>query len=169
MAQPADSTSGGVPRPFSPVEYKDLRFVLFDAPYDSTVDAYIAELKRHRVRTVVRACDPTYDDARLKEAGIDVLPLAFDDGDVPEKKSIDQWLALCKAFFAEGKGDAIGVHCVAGLGRSPLLVCIALIENGYGDAARTVEFVRSKRPGAINRTQLKYLMQYKRHKDCVVC
>ncbi|KAI7691004.1 Protein tyrosine phosphatase type IVA 3 [Sarcoptes scabiei] len=54
----------------------------------------------------------------------------------------------------------IAVHCVAGLGRAPVLVAIALIEAGlkYEDA---VEMIRAARRGAINAKQLDYLSEYK--------
>ncbi|KAH9405344.1 Protein tyrosine phosphatase type IVA 1 [Tyrophagus putrescentiae] len=60
----------------------------------------------------------------------------------------------------ENVGPCIAVHCVAGLGRAPVLVAIALIEAGmkYEDA---VEMIRDVRRGAINAKQLQYLSQYK--------
>ncbi len=53
----------------------------------------------------------------------------------------------------------IAVHCVAGLGRAPVLVALALIEHGFGDPSAAVEFIRSQRRGAINMRQLNYLEQ----------
>jgi protein tyrosine phosphatase type 4A len=60
-----------------------------------------------------------------------------------------------------GKKPPLGVHCVAGLGRSPLLVGIALIEAGM-NVLDAVIFIREKRRGAINAKQLKFLESYKR-------
>lgn len=56
----------------------------------------------------------------------------FPDGDAPPDAVISKWLGICKATFAKGNagGRTIAVHCVAGLGRAPVLVAIALIEHG---------------------------------------
>ena len=53
---------------------------------------------------------------------------------------------------------AIAVHCVAGLGRAPVLVALVLIEGGmkYEDA---VQFIRQKQRGAFN-SKLLYLEKY---------
>ena len=56
-------------------------------------------------------------------------------------------------------GPSIGVHCVAGLGRAPVLVCIALMHSGMS-AHDAVHLVRKKRRGAINAKQLEFLERY---------
>jgi protein tyrosine phosphatase type 4A len=45
----------------------------------------------------------------------------------------------------------IGIHCVAGLGRAPFLVAIALVNNGCS-AANAIDLIRKNRPGALNLT-----------------
>ncbi|KAL9546655.1 hypothetical protein MBANPS3_006556 [Mucor bainieri] len=57
----------------------------------------------------------------------------------------------------------IAAHCVAGLGRAPVLVAIALIEEGM-EPLDSIAFIRSLRKGSINNRQLKYLESYKRRK-----
>jgi hypothetical protein len=47
----------------------------------------------------------------------------------------------------------VAVHCVAGLGRAPCLVAIALVEQGM-EALEAIQFVRQRRRGAINNKQL---------------
>lgn len=51
----------------------------------------------------------------------------------------------------------IAVHCVAGLGRAPALVAIALIEMGM-KPLDAIEFIRGKRRGAFNKPQIAYLV-----------
>lgn len=53
----------------------------------------------------------------------------------------------------------IAVHCVAGLGRAPALVAIALIEMGM-KPLDTIEFIRGKRRGAFNKPQIAYLVSF---------
>ena len=83
---------------------------------------------------------------------------SFPDGEAPPREIIDRWLDLCD--LAERSERAVAVHCVAGLGRAPLLVAIALIESGV-DPSDTVELIRRKRRGAINKLQLQYVLEYK--------
>lgn len=54
---------------------------------------------------------------------------------------------------SEDKSDEkrIGVHCVAGLGRAPFLVAIALVNNGCSPG-NAIELIRRNRPGALNLT-----------------
>lgn len=84
----------------------------------------------------------------------------FDDGAPPSNQIVDDWLSLVKIKFREEPGCCIAVHCVAGLGRAPVLVALALIEGGmkYEDA---VQFIRQKRRGAFNSKQLLYLEMYR--------
>ncbi|CAH3158292.1 hypothetical protein pdam_00016231 [Pocillopora damicornis] len=142
------------------VEHKHMKFLITDRPTDATLPRYIEDLKRYDAHVVVRVCEPTYNIEQLKKQGIDVLDWAFDDGAAPPKEVVDGWLQLLKKKFKEKPGSCIAVHCVAGLGRAPVLVALALIESGmkYEDA---VEFIRRRRRGAINAKQLNYLEQYK--------
>jgi protein tyrosine phosphatase type 4A len=159
------------------VEHGNMRFVIHDAPTDGNLSGYLDFDKKKKVVALVRACEPTYDKTPLENAGIRVTELPFQDGSPPPDAMIDQWLALVERVFDEGnsKGSgsgkkskssasspsaAIAVHCVAGLGRAPVLVCIALIEKGMG-WMESVELVRKKRRGALNLTQLRYLETYK--------
>lgn len=78
---------------------------------------------------------------------------------------LQSWLELVNATFPpneEPKGS-IAVHCVAGLGRAPVLVAIALVERGGMNALDAIQFIRSRRRGAINSNQMAFIEKY--HKD----
>ncbi|KAI9008002.1 protein-tyrosine phosphatase-like protein [Gaertneriomyces semiglobifer] len=176
-----------LPNPPSLIEYKNLRFLIFDAPSDRTVDLYANELKKHGVKEVVRVCEPTYDKKNLVAQGIEVHDWPFVDGDPPPAAVVNDFLDLVSQRFGtiekKDKKDAkkastdleptpppVGVHCVAGLGRAPILVTLALIEAGLSPLDAVI-YVRERRRGAINARQLKYVESYKRRgkdKGCIV-
>ncbi|XP_077461239.1 protein tyrosine phosphatase type IVA 1 isoform X2 [Stigmatopora argus] len=127
----------------APVEitYKNMRFLITHNPTNATLNKFIEELKKYGVTTAVRVCEATYDTALVVKEGIQVLDWPFDDGAPPSNQIVDDWLNLLKVKFREEPGCCIAVHCVAGLGRAPVLVALALIECGmkYEDA---VQFIR---------------------------
>ncbi|KAL0622195.1 Protein tyrosine phosphatase type IVA 1 [Plecturocebus cupreus] len=146
----------------APVEvtYKNMRFLITHNPTNATLNKFIEELKKYGVTTIVRVCEATYDTTLVEKEGIRVLDWPFDDGAPPSNQIVDDWLSLVKIKFREEPGCCIAVHCVAGLGRAPVLVALALIEGGmkYEDA---VQFIRQKRRGAFNSKQLLYLEKYR--------
>merc|ERR1712196_274962 len=119
-------------------------------------------MRKYSVVAVVRVCEPTYHAAELISAGIDLHEMEYKDGTSPSKELIEKWLALVdKTFFQSPVGDnttkpSIAVHYVAGLGRAPALVAIALIEFANMDPVEAVTMIRRHRRGAINEKQLLY-------------
>ncbi|XP_057353650.1 protein tyrosine phosphatase type IVA 3 isoform X1 [Manis pentadactyla] len=142
------------------VSYKNMRFLITHNPTNATLSTFIEDLKKYGATTVVRVCEVTYDKAPLEKDGITVVDWPFDDGAPPPGKVVEDWLSLLKAKFCDDPGSCVAVHCVAGLGRAPVLVALALIESGmkYEDA---IQFIRQKRRGAINSRQLTYLEKYR--------
>lgn len=90
---------------------------------------------------------------------------------MPDDQMIKTWLNIVDDFFvgtiqdnSQSKIDTpqknsskqskphprrMAVHCVAGLGRAPLLVALALIHRGC-EPINAIELIRSKRTGALN-------------------
>jgi protein tyrosine phosphatase type 4A len=154
------------------VKHARLNFLITDAPSDKSIKRFIATLQQHRCQTVVRTCEAQCDESPLEAAGISLTALEFDDGTAPPDDIVASWCALIRrtASAAEiSETPSIAVHCIAGLGRSPVLVAIGLIELGVSplDAVRRV---REARPGAINQPQLRFLQTYKasRSKGCCI-
>lgn len=65
------------------------------------------------------------------------------------------------SMHPEDEPMTVAVHCVAGLGRAPVLVAIALIELGMAPLD-AIEYIREKRRGAFNKPQITFLDGYKR-------
>lgn len=165
-----------VPGACTEIIFKNMRFLITERPSDLSMGNYLEELKKYHVSVVVRVCEPTYSPTKLITNGINVLDLSFPDGQPPPQAIIDDWMDLLRRTFiavsnsSEQKRPAspprineetcVAVHCVAGLGRAPVLVALALMELGmkYEDA---VELIRAKRRGAINSKQLSFLEKYK--------
>ena len=130
------------------------------------------EFTARNVTDVVRVCKPTYDKELLTSNGVKVHDWAFKDGGIPPQETLSSFLSLCaerfgpllniKSLPTDPTGPVIAVHCVAGLGRAPVLVAIALIEAGL-TPLDAVDYVRKRRRGAFNSVQLQYLVDsYKR-------
>ena len=143
-----------------------MKFMIMDAPRQSNLHLYIREMKKQSVTDVVRVCEPTYENDELKSAGVCSHDLEYEDGHPPPNEIIQTWLSLVeKTFFREAPGPtdkSLAVHCVAGLGRAPVMVAIALIEFAGYDPVEAVALIRQHRRGAINEKQLLYLERYKR-------
>jgi protein tyrosine phosphatase type 4A len=134
-----------------------LRFLIMDAPTNENLGLYVEATSGLDVGAWVRCCEKSsYDESRVMAIlGVAVKDMSFPDGEAPSHELIARWLDLC--FSCQG---TIAVHCVAGLGRAPLLVAIALMESGM-PWVEAVDLIRRRRRGAINRVQLKYVQEYK--------
>lgn len=158
-----------------------MKFLIMDAPRQANLHLYIKEMRKHSVSHCVRVCEPTYHGGELVNAGIQLKEMAYEDGHSPPKEVIDEWLSLVDSVFYQSPSNAescIAVHCVAGLGRAPVLVALALIEFANMDPVEAVSFIRKQRRGAINEKQLIYLEGYKKQYRkkgvpqggcCVIC
>jgi protein tyrosine phosphatase type 4A len=157
------------------IEVKQMRFLIMDAPRQGNLHLYIKKMRKNHVTDVVRVCEPTYLEDELTSAGISLHEMEYKDGTSPSKEIIDAWLQLVdNTFFQNPTENAcIAVHCVAGLGRAPQMVAIALIEFANMDPVEAVSLLRERRRGAINLKQLLYLegykKQYKRGGDDPAC
>lgn len=173
--QPVVMVLGSKP---SVVTSSPMRFLVMDAPRQSNLHLYIRECKRQGVTDLVRVCEPTYDGrSDLANAGMTLHEMEYPDGTSPPADILTQWLELVWDRWWSNNTDnhndnnnntsqqpqhTIAVHCVAGLGRAPVLVAIALVEFAGMDPVEAVSFLRRHRRGAINEKQLNYLEKYKR-------
>merc|ERR1719403_544602 len=98
-----------------------------------------------------------------------VKDLQFPDGQMPNDDTIQQWLQLV-VDECRGKKQPVAVHCVAGLGRAPVLVAIALIELSGIEPLKAITLIRNIRRGAINQKQYQYLKGYvRKNKNACTC
>jgi protein tyrosine phosphatase type 4A len=100
------------------------KFLLLDAPTKTTLPKYIEMFKQEQVSDLVCIChrpDNVYDPQELEQStGIKVHEtIKFKDGSVPDQEAIDRWLELSQR--AKEQQTTIGAHCIAGIGRAPVL------------------------------------------------
>eukprot|EP00501_MAST-03F_sp_TOSAG23-6_P002637 GSMAST32.ASY1.ANO1.2779.1 assembled CDS len=154
------------------VEWNNFRFLIMDAPNDHNVHLYLKEMRQVGCTQCVRVCESTYEVTSMVAAGITVHDLPFTDGRSPPDEVLQKWLDIVennmdsaskntsKKNASEEKEGTIAIHCIAGLGRAPMMVAIAFIENGL-EWTKAVEVIRARRRHAINAKQLEYLKNYK--------
>ncbi|KAJ3411194.1 Protein tyrosine phosphatase type IVA 1 [Chytridiales sp. JEL 0842] len=82
-------------RVMTSIEYRNMRFVVFDCPSEDNLNQYLDELKLRNVTDIVRACEMTYDKKIVEDRGIKVTDLPFPDGSIPPPLVIQTFLALC--------------------------------------------------------------------------
>jgi len=188
---PINMSMNGVPKGAAPpvmigskptlitLKNSPMRFLIMDAPRPSNLHLYIKECRKQHVTDIVRVCEPTYSATGLESAGIHLHEMPYSDGHSPPKQVLDSWLMLVDQVFFQSRGSGgtvsgsdastpngggatVAVHCVAGLGRAPVLVAIALIEFLNLDPVEAVALIRQHRRGAINDKQLNWLERYQR-------
>jgi protein tyrosine phosphatase type 4A len=119
------------------------------------------------VGALVRICGAEKYDASALESHCTDLghaltvhdDIKFDDGQVPDNATIGRWLDLIESIATSTK-STVGVHCVSGLGRAPVLVAVAVWTYSEDkEPLEIVEWLRSYRKGALNRKQLVWFEQ----------
>ena len=115
---------------------------------------------------LVRACDVTYSDDSLQDAGIVVKDANFKGQSVPEPTVIEKWLHEVDQFFDgldSGKNDVEGsrricVHCENGKDHSPFLVALVLQHKGMPPKDIIKEMQESVK-GSIDFKQAQYILK----------
>uniref|UniRef100_A0AC35UH73 TYR_PHOSPHATASE_2 domain-containing protein n=1 Tax=Rhabditophanes sp. KR3021 TaxID=114890 RepID=A0AC35UH73_9BILA len=148
------------------IQYGQMKFLITDQPNEQNMDTFIKELTDHGVKYLVRVCEPNYSTEPIVAQGIEVIDWVYNDGSPPPTEIINKWIELCKKTFVKNcdprENPTIAIHCMYGLGRSPLIVAIALMESGLG-FEEAVLTIRQKRRGACNERQLNFLKNYQAH------
>lgn len=162
---------------FSYISCGKQSFLIMEQPKDATLNNYYRKFTDHNVKHVVRVCpEVTYDTRELGTRGIECHAFPYADGHPPPEDVTTPWLALCERIMKENKDvdmggtpSTIAVHCIAGLGRAPVLVAIALIAHSKMDYLRAVETIRDVRRGAINKPQVDFLKAYEKKTRKGIC
>lgn len=125
-----------------------------------SVDKFIDWAIQNGVRGIVRLNKGGYKAKDMKERGLDHYQMFIPDGHVPTTKDIDRFFTIADNHL--GRGEAIGVHCHAGLGRTATMIALFLIKKYSFSADYVIAFLRMMRPGSVLSYQARFLecMQY---------
>lgn len=143
--------------PLTFIEYKNKHFYISHSPTNENIMFFIEALKKNNIKHVVRLCKPTYDFNIIQNENINCYHLEMEDGSVPTEHIINEWNNI-QSNINESEG--ILVHCLAGLGRAPIIVSISLI-NYNMEPTEAINLIRKHRPGSLNSKQINFLVNYK--------
>ncbi|KAI3617503.1 hypothetical protein CBS9595_003412 [Malassezia furfur] len=119
----------------------------------STID-YFSE---RRVGLVVRLNNPLYNRRAFEARGIAHKDLYFDDGSNPSDEIVQTFIAEADRTIQQGQ--AIAVHCKAGLGRTGVLIGAYLIWKYQFTANEVIGYMRMMRPGCVVGPQQHYMYE----------
>lgn len=140
------------------------KYVVTSSPDTNSIEYYKDLLFKNEITTVIRLCrEKKYDAAYLNNFGITVIDIPMDDGSVPTRKVLLNWVQIITTEITQKKAG-IAVHCRSGLGRSPLFVCVGLIAFEKINPTDAINLVREKIPKALNTKQLQYICKTRIHK-----
>src|SRR5436305_2147072 len=147
-----------------------LNFIITCSTNSDNINDFISTIDKYKITNIVRACDLLYDDSKIKSL-CNVHEYIFEDGKFPSDELVHKWINLLyysyyydenKNSLTDPKADTpILIHCQAGLGRAPLLACIALIICENMDPVAAISLVRKHVKGSLNTVQLRYITNTK--------
>jgi len=120
-----------------------------------------AFLDREGIRVLVSLTEDPPDGAVLATLNIDQLHLPVRDFTAPTTEQIVEFVATVEGSVA--KGEPVGVHCTAGLGRSGTMAAAYLVSRG-ASATEAITKLRQLRPGSIEtEAQEAAVRHYEKH------
>ena len=114
----------------------------------------LAELAReHRIKAVIdMRGEARHDEAELRVHGIELLHLPTVDMDAATQPMLDNGVAFARLHL--DRGERVLVHCVHGIGRSPLLALCVLVDLGFEPLA-ALEHAKAAR-GTVSPSEAQY-------------
>lgn len=146
-------------------------YIVTQSPDSYNLQIYKDFLLINCVNTVVKLCEgKEYDYDFLFRNGIKLIDVPICDGTIPSENIMIEWINIIKNEMKTKKG--LAVHCVSGLGRAPLFVCIGLIKIDKMDPVDAITFVRKSIPRALNKNQINFLSTLssnEKKEKCLIC
>lgn len=110
------------------------------------LDQDLAFLAEEELDLLVSLTETGTDPAAVADAGIQLLHLPVPDMTAPSQDQIDAFVARAGGVIDDG--GRVGVHCLAGKGRTGTFLATWFVHAGL-DAETAMGTVRALRPGSI--------------------
>lgn len=111
----------------------------------------LAKITSIGVRSLATLTEGPLDPAVMERAGITNEHFAIDDFGVPTLEQVDAFCAWADARIAAG--DAVGVHCWAGLGRTGTMIACWLVRDPSRTTEEVLRTIRRIEPGYVQTAQ----------------
>ena len=87
------------------ISYEHYHFTIMTAPDQKSMRNYVRDLKKNKVKILVKSCETEYSGDMLVKEGIELQELIFEDGRLPSKDVTKRWLEIVDDFFDPEGGE----------------------------------------------------------------
>lgn len=147
------------------IEYKNINFFIMSNPDFIKVDKFILILNKFNIKNIFTCVNLNFKNYIIsKMKDINIYELIYDDGTFPNNIIISKWIYNLNMLLTNNKSNKfnIAILCTSGLGRSPLLAAIALIELYNFTPINSIKLIRKNNHRYLNKNQIEQLMKYKK-------
>ena len=151
---------------------QQISFIISSDPNLFGWDHYLKMLAHYSVYLIIEFSTSIYPadiTTHFANHQIKVKWLPVQEGHFPTTDAIQNWFKIIENVGNQritGQKQGIALHCNSGLGRAPLMVCLALIHEGQ-TASSSIDIIRKHVPHALNQIQVRFLydfeMEIKKH------
>ncbi|KAK2942451.1 putative Protein tyrosine phosphatase type IVA 3 [Blattamonas nauphoetae] len=152
---------------YSPADVADISCTVldFEFPDGNKPPVYITEQWFNFIESVRSDVFPASSMAPRQQKSTPNSNSQSDGLDDPSFAAVPNSTPSPESVISTSPNPTICAHCVAGLGRAPMLVCLAIMAYDYGiTGLEVVTKIRQKRPGALNSEQVRFIMDFEKER-----
>lgn len=162
------------------LKHNNLKMTVYicSSPDKSSIQPYIDFMKEHAITDIFNFSNneenSPYSADDLDEIMVHFIPIS--DGSYPTLEVLHRFDEIIDEIIKNGNAQ-IMLHCLAGLGRAPVMLAYLMISR-FGYRSRdnrlcVIEEIREGRRSALNKQQIEWITSSKIQKhgsnSCIVC